>query len=211
MARVTDSEFRFQGPSASDPADFAMHLKRIGDQVDEVFNQYDTWSGYIAGVASGEVGSPAIIKARSSDQTSFPGGNLQNAMSWNATTFNNTGVAAVNANGEMTLPEQEQRYWWYMGANLYLPAIQVTGKYTARIIVTDFDPTTGQIVTTTAGRYNHYQQSSGNQYMTCEGVYRSGGGRVRVTLAHNNTGGIPASISVLNGSAAWAVRLCPAK
>lgn len=209
--RATTHNFRFQAPSAYDPADFAMHLKRIGDQVDGVFADYETWSGYIAGVASGEVGSPAVIKSRSTDQTGFPGSNLQLQVSWNSTPFNNTGTAIAGAAGEMTLPEQDQRYWWYMGTNLYLPAIQTTGKYTARIIVTDFDPATGQVITSTVGRMNHYQQSGGNQYMTCEGVYRSGGGRVRVTLAHNNTGGIGAVISLLAGSSAWAVRLCPAK
>lgn len=211
MGRITSHRFRFEAPTEFDPADFSMHTKRVADQVDDVFADYDTWLGYLAGVASGEIGSPAVIKARSSNQTGFPGGNLQKQIDWNSTPFNNTGTAIAGAAGELYLPDQEQRYWWYMGTNLYLPTIQLTGRYIARIIVTDFDPATGQAVTTTAGRFNHYMQTSGAQYMLCEGVYRSGGGRVRVTLGHNNTGGIPAVIDVNAGSSVWAIRLGPAK
>lgn len=199
--QITQYANGFQAPSGFDPADFSRQMQRIGNDIDAVFDDLSYWSAFTDYAGGGEVGTPAIYKSTTVAQTGFQP-SVEKAITWNSVEIDNTGTQA--GTGELFLPDQNQRYWWWMGVNLLMPAITVNARYTTRLYVQDRDPSSGQLLTGVY-RYNQYMIATGDQYMMFDGFFRTGGGRMRVTMSHGNN----AAINVLAGSSVWAVRICP--
>jgi len=194
---------QFEAPSANDPADFALQMGRMADSIDAAFEDLAFWSSHMTYAGGGEVGTPAIYKSNNASQGVFLP-NEERPVVWNTVEYDNTGTQG--GSGELILPTQDQRYWWWCGVNLLVPAISTDARYTTRLYVQDRDPATGQLLTGSY-RYNQYMTgTSGDQYITFDGLFRTGGGRLRVTLSHGNVNGL---IQVLSGSSVWAVRICP--
>lgn len=206
--RSTTQGNRWEVPTGPDPANYALQLERLALQYEEAFSDLEDWSNHMAG-SNTEVGSPAIIRERNSSIGAF-GLSIANPLKWTTTTFDNTG-SVQPLNSELVVPDQDQRYWWWAGLALNLDPIQANGRYTMAMIVQDYDAASGYLAQSTKihKQYMLPSTGTGDQYMMLEGLFRSGGGRFRGTLAHNNTGG--ASINVLTGSSIWAVRICPAR
>jgi hypothetical protein len=202
VATITRYDQKFEAPTEQDPANLALILQRIAEQVEDPmidlldWPDFQTWSS-----GAGEVGTPALYLQNSNTQSGFPI-SVEKSVVWNQTLFNNTGIAHVA--GDLVLPDQDQRYWWWMGVNLFIPAITNEARWTGRLYVQDRDPATGQVLTNVS-RYNQYMRTESDQYMMWDGLYRSGGGRCKVTMAHGGA----ATTSILSSSAVWAVRICP--
>jgi hypothetical protein len=195
---------QFEAPSANDPADFALQMGRLADSIDAAFEDLAFWPSHMAYAGGGEVGTPTVYKSITATSTAVFLPNQETAVPWTNVEYDNTGTQG--GTGELILPTQDQRYWWWCGVNLLVSAASANARYTTRLYVQDRDPATGQLLTG-AYRYNQYMTgASGDQYMTFDGLFRTGGGRLRVTLSHGNTNG---SVNVLAGSSVWAVRICP--
>lgn len=202
MARLTTLNNRFEVPDDETPADLALQLQRIAQQFEPKMLDLQWWADFMgSGTSFDEVSTPAIYRSNSTSQTGFLR-STQKAISWDTTLFDNTGTSQPA--GDLILPDQDQRYWWWMGANIFLPPITLDARFTGRILVQDRDPATGQVLTQET-RYNQYMRTEGDQYMCWDGFYRSGGGRQRVTMSHGSVG----AASVLAGCSVWAVRICP--
>ncbi len=202
MALITYGSKRFEAPSASDPANLALHLQRLAEQFEPELLSLEWWSDFLSsGTSFNEVGTPAIYRNNTVTQTGYVP-SVEKSVLWNNTFYDNTFTAS--GTNDFILPDQDQRYWWWMGVNLLLPAITLDARMTARLYVQDRDPATGQVLTGVY-RYNQYMKTEGDQYMLFDGLFRTGGGRQRVTYAHGNSG----NSSVLSSSSMWAVRICP--
>ena len=201
--QVTTWGNEFEAPSAFDPANFSMQMQRIAEQVEQELYDLEFWTDHMNSLGGGEVGSPAIMRSRAVDQAGFPV-SVEKPVLWDTTQYDNTNTPNT---GELILPDQDQRYWWWMGVNLLMAPISANARYTTRLYVQDFDPATGQVLTGVY-RYNQYMIASSNQFMMFDGLFRTGGGRMRVTMSHGNTGG---AVNLLASSSVWAVRVCPAR
>ena len=199
--QITRGIHQFEAHSGYDPADFAKVLGRLADSIDTAFDDLSYWTSFTDYAGGGEVGTPAIHKSTFGSQTGF-NPSVEKAITWQTVEIDNTGTQG--GSGELVLPDQDQRYWWWMGVNLLLPIITVNQRYTTRLYVQDRDPSSGQLLTGVY-RYNQYAIATGDQYSLFDGFFRTGGGRMRVTLSHGGAG----AISVLGGSSVWAVRICP--
>lgn len=201
---LTTYDNRFEAPDGEDPANFALQMQRVAEQVEDVFNVLQPWLNFFDGNSDSEVGSPAIVRERNSSQGGFLPG-FEIPVQWNNTLYDNTGS---NFTGDQTLliPEQDQRYWWYMGVNLLVEPIDANARYTTRFYVQDFDPATGQVLRTVQ-RHNQYMVATSNQFMIFDGLFRTGGGNMYTTLTVSGT----TTVDVLASSNVWAVRLCPAR
>lgn len=202
MATITRNDQAFEVPTATDPANLALILQRIAEQFETPLNVLTDWPEFMTWTPGNEeVGTPALYLSNSTTQNNFLFSTEKN-VSWDSTIYNNTGTPIVP--GDLVLPDQEQRYWWWMGVNLFIPPITAEARWTGRLYVQDRDPATGQVLTTVS-RYNQYYRNNGDQYMCWDGLFRSGGGRCKVTMSH----GQAAPTSVLSSSAVWAIRICP--
>lgn len=199
--RITRDLNQFEAPSGFDPADFAKQMKRLANSIDTAFDDLSFWSAFTDYAGGGEVGTPAIYKSTNVGLTGF-NPSVEKAIVWNTVEIDNTGTQG--GTGELVIPDQDQRYWWWMGVNLLMPAITANARYTTRLYVQDRDPSSGQLLTGVY-RYNQYMIASSDQYMMFDGFFRTGGGRMRVTMSHGGA----AAINVLAGSSVWAVRICP--
>ena len=202
MALITYYDKRFETPEPKDPANIALQLQRLAEQYDAPLDLLQDWTAFLTDGSSGdEVGVPAVHKTTLGPQTGYQP-NIEKSVLWDVTLFDNTsGPAGVN---DLFLPDQDQRYWWWMGCNLLVAPITDNARMAARIYIQDRDPATGQVLTTVS-RYNHYMRTEGDQYMAWDGFFRTGGGRQRVTFGHGGA----AATSILAGSSVWALRICP--
>lgn len=206
--QVSTNTNRFELPSGTDPANYALQLRRVAEQIEDTLNDLDSWASHLAG-SSTEVGAPAIMRERSSSQL-MRGTSIDNAILWTTSLYDNTG-SNQGSNNELILPDQDQRYWWWIGLNVLADPIQANGRYRMRLFVQDYDAASGQVAQSSRS-YKQYMlpvTGTGNQFMMFDGLFRSGGGRVRATFAHNNTGNV--SINLLSTSSIWAVRVGPAR
>lgn len=200
--RATAWANRFEAPEGIDPADFAKQMQRLATEIDETFGELTNWAAHLTDQGPTELGTPAVMLSTTVNISGFPA-NAEKAVEWNNVMLDNTGTNSGTT--EMYLPDQDQRYWWWMGTNIIMAPISASGRYTTRIWVQDSDPATGQILTG-AYRYNQYMKSTGNQSIITDGFFRTGGGRIRVTMSHGNTGG---AVNLLASSSVWAIRICP--
>jgi hypothetical protein len=204
---LTSYDNKFEAPSEFDPANYALQMQRVAEQIETEFNTLQPWLDFFAGNSDSEVGSPVIIRERTSSQVGFTPGN-EKAVLWNNTVYDNTGSTFPAGDQTLLIPEQDQRYWWYMGVNILIQAIDANARYTTRLYVQDFDPVTGQVLQTVQ-RHNQYMSATSNQFMVFDGLFRTGGGNMYVSM--NFSAGNPLGIDVLASSSVWAVRLCPAR
>jgi hypothetical protein len=204
--QVTEN-YRWEVPSLSDPANYAMQLQRVAEQIEQEFTDLESWADHMSG-GNTEVGAPAILREKNVGQ-SIPG-QVNQYILWNTNTYDNTGQNSVSGT-ELYLPDQDQRYWWWIGLNLLMAPIAVNLRYTMQLLVQDYDPASGEVLTFTR-RHKQYMlpvSGTGNQFMMFDGLYRSGGGRVRATVSHSSP--FATSVDVLATSNIWAIRVCPAR
>lgn len=204
MASITYYDQQYEAPAAADPANLALQLQRLAEQFEPDLLDLEWWSDFLSsGTSFDEVGTPAIYRSSSVTQTGYVI-STEKAILWDTTLYDNTFTAT--GTNDFVLPDQDQRYWWWMGVNVLSPALTPTdARMTARLYNQDRDPATGQVLTGVY-RYNQYMRTEGDQYMCFDGLFRTGGGRQRVTWAQGNTSG---NSTVLAGSSMWAVRICP--
>jgi hypothetical protein len=131
---------------------------------------------------------------------------IERTVTWNNTIFDNTGTATGTS--ELYLPDQGKRYWWYIGANLIIDqASSLNVRNTVRLWIQDRDPATGQVLTGAYRKNHYYIGGAGTGFFTItDGFFRTGGGRIRVTMSHSDQ---ISQRSVLQNSLVWAVRICP--
>lgn len=204
MARTTSYEKKFEAPSANDPANAALWMRRVAEQAEQPYRDYEWWSDFLDNKSFStdpRAATPAIIRQLSSTQSGFAPG-VETAINWNSTVFDN--MNTNQGTGDLILPDQDQRYWWWIGLCLILPAVSANVRFTSRFYLQDRDPSTG-LLTTAAYRYNQYMIAAGEQYMLWDAFVRTGGGRQRVTFSH----GEAVSFGVQGSSMVWAVRICP--
>jgi hypothetical protein len=206
VSRVTEWGSKIETPDSGAPANLALQLQRIAEQTENAFVELQHWSNFMSWSSllsdGGEVGTPALVRSLSADQTGVQLAR-ELAVSWNSTLYNNTGVTPTN--GDFVIPEQEQRYWWWMGCHIIMQPGVVNTRYTTRMYVQDRDPTTGQVLTGFY-RYNQYMVGSGSQFIVFDGLFRTGGGRQKVGIVHNY---LPNALNLVAGSFMWAVRISP--
>lgn len=203
--RLTTYDNRFEAPSGEDPANYALQMQRVAEQVEEEFNTLQPWLNFFDGNSDSEVGAPAIVRERSSTQSGPVLAGVEFPVNWNNTLYDNTG-SNFTADSTLLIPEQDQRYWWYMGVNLLMTAIDANARYTTRFYVEDFDPATGQVLRTVQ-RHNQYMIATSNQFLIFDGLFRTGGGNMYTTMTVSGA----TTSDVLASSTVWAVRLCPAR
>ena len=114
--RATTWGNTIEAPSDFDPADFAKHMQRMAGQVDDVFATLTDWAGHMTNQGQGEKGTQAIIRANIINNQTATAASIERTMIWDTTLFDNTGTAS--GSNELYLPDQDKRYWWYIGTNL---------------------------------------------------------------------------------------------
>lgn len=201
MTRITQYRNGFEAPSSTDPANFADEMNRVATQVDTVFTDLSLWARHLQYQGAGELGLTAVVRSNSAQIPNFNAG-FEKAVMWDSSLFDNTGVSP---NGEFVLPDQDQRYWWWMGANVLMQGGSANCRYTSRMYVQDRDPASGAL-STSVYRYNAYMSGTGEQFMIFDTFLRTGGGRVRLTVSHNSSS---TPLYMAAGSILWAIRMNP--
>ena len=205
--QVTSERNKWQVPSRSDPANYSMHLRRIAEQIEEEFTALESWADHMDG-SNTEVGAPAILREKNTGQTIS--GQINQYILWNTNTYDNTGQNSVSGT-ELYLPDQDQRYWWWIGVNLLMAPIAANLRYGITLLAQDYDPASGEVLTVTR-RHKQYMMpvtGTGNQFMMFDGLFRSGGGRIRTTISHSSP--FATTADLLSTSSIWAIRICPAR
>ena len=195
----------FEAPSDYDPADFSKQMQRMAGQVDTVFATLTDWAGHMTSLGQQEKGTQAIIRYASANMPATAP-SIERTVTWDTTIFDNTGT--VGGDTELYLPDQDQRYWWYIGTNLIIDsASSINVRQTVRLWIQDRDPATGQVLTGAYRRNHYFINPNGSPSNTVtDGFFRTGGGRIRVTMSHSDQ---ISNRSVLAQSSAWAIRICP--
>lgn len=202
----TDGTNRWEVPSPSDPANYSLQLQRIAEQIEREFSDLEPWSDHMAG-SNTEVGAPAILREKTTAQAI--GSGFEQYLLWQTNTYDNTGLNSPSGT-ELYLPDQDQRYWWWIGLNVLAAPLNNNLRYTIKLHVQDYDPASGMVDLKTQV-YKQYMMpvsGTGNQFMMMDGLFRSGGGRVRATF-HTNQTPFGTDVDVLPTSSIWAVRVCP--
>lgn len=203
--RATTFDNQFEAPSGFDPADFSKQMQRMAGQVDEVFATLTDWADHLTYQGKSELGTHVIMRLTSANMPATAP-SIERTVTWDTTLIDNTGT--VSGTGELYLPDQDQRYWWYIGANLLIDsASSLNVRETVRLWIQDSDPATGQLLTG-AYRKNYYHiAGTALPFNTLtDGFFRTGGGRIRVTMSHSDQ---ISNRSVLQNSIVWAIRICP--
>lgn len=202
--RATTWGNEFEAPDDYDPANFSKHMQRMAGQIDAVFETLTDWNGHMTNLGQGEKGTQAIMRNTSANMPSTAL-SIERTVTWNTTLFDNTGTAT--GTNELYLPDQDQRYWWYIGTNLITDSASNSSvRFTTRLWIQDRDPATGQVLTGVYRHNNYFINPNGySMNLFSSGFFRTGGGRVRVTLAHSDA----VNRSVLQNSSVWAIRICP--
>jgi hypothetical protein len=203
VSLVTGYDNKFEVPSSSDLADINLWQQRMAEQVDKAFTDVTLWSQFMEwGNNRTERGTPAIVRSRGTNQTGFVN-TVEKAIIWDTNIYDTYGGAAA---GDLILPQQDQRYWWWIGVSLDITGggAPADARTITRIYTQDTDPATGLILTGNY-RYDQYMRGGFDEFITFDGFLRTGGGRQRVTF--NHTAG--SDRSVVAQSYVWAIRICP--
>lgn len=179
-------------PLPAEAAALAPQLRALGFAADgRIAGALDSWADL--------ADYPASVKGHAGGQ-SMPI-TVETGVNFTATVFDNQ-FATFDTN-DIVLPDQDQRYWWWVGIHLRLAALNVANvRIRPRIYVADRDPVTG-LTPTTVITEPWYSASSGLENLMMGDLVRSGGGRIRATLQHAHS----AALTVNAGSLLWAVRV----
>lgn len=211
MAKGTGSgtftEQDFTVPTDTDPPAMALDLQRLAVAGDERLTQFTQWSRFADWDSTwppDEVGTPALLRTIVSGTVGPFVQNVEKFIIWSGQIFDNTIPAGPSVLGELTLPDQDQRYWWWVGCNLIFAQTAANTRLRTNLYVHDRDPATGSLLSTVYAN-NAYAIGIGNEMILFDAFVRSGGGKLRAGFTQASA----ASLNMQAGSFLWAVRVAP--